>query len=86
MCHAVCQLRDVLEQADSRPYYLNNIFVIKIMNLYLFYDDEMMTVIKVERIDEDYDIEFFSVNRLAKIQPLIDLAYEHFERNGRVLK
>lgn len=86
VCHAVCQLRNVLEQADGKPYYLDDIFVIKIKNQYLFNDSEMMTVINVERIDADYDIEFFSVNRLAKLQPLIDLAYKHFERNGRVLR
>lgn len=86
VCHALCQLQDVLEQADSKPYYLDNIIVIKIKDRYLFSDAEMMTVINIERINADYDIEFFSVNRLVKLKSLIDLAHEHFEQNGRVLR
>ena len=86
VCHAVCQLHDELEQANSSAYFLGNIFVIKLLGQYQFNDDEMMTIINVERIGADYDIEFFSPNRLVKLQPLIDRAYEHFDQNGRVLK
>lgn len=84
VCHAVCQVRDLLEQADDKPYYMEDIWVIKIGNQYLFNDDEMMTIMNVERIGTDYDIEFFSGKRLVKIQPLIDLAYDHFDQYGRV--
>ena len=82
-CQAVCQTQDILERGDSGFYDLGGIFVTKILNKYLFTDEEMMTIINVEKLPHSYDIDFFSVNRLPKIQVLVDLADERATKDGK---